>query len=110
MKPTFVKKNTSGGAAGLSWEAGEVKVLNPYLAEELVMLSPEDYEIVQEPESTVVEKETELSEEDAAILAGLAEHLNEVPPLLGKVFPTTAEKPKGSTRKSNKKTETPSVE
>ena len=52
MKPAFVKKNTEGGAAGLSWEAGEVKALNPYLADELVKLSPEDYEVVQDGEYT----------------------------------------------------------
>ena len=105
MKPTFVKKNTAGGAAGVTWEAGEVKPLNPYLAEELVKLSPEDYEIVQESESP--EEKTELSEGDEATLAELSESLNEVPELLGKVFPTTTEKPK---RPYKKKTETPSAE
>lgn len=52
MKPAFVKKNTEGGAAGLDWEAGEVKAINPYLADELVRLSHGDYEIVQEGEFT----------------------------------------------------------
>lgn len=52
MKPAFVKKHTEGGAAGLDWEAGEVKAINPYLADELVRLSHGDYEIVQEGEFT----------------------------------------------------------
>ena len=50
MKPTLVKKNTEGGAAGLFWTAGEVKALNPYLADELIKLAPGDYEVVQEGE------------------------------------------------------------
>lgn len=52
MKPTFLKKNTKGGAGGVSWEAGEVKEVSPAFAELLVVLSPEDYEIVQEGEPT----------------------------------------------------------
>jgi len=52
MKPAFVKKNTAGGAGGITWEAGEVKPLNPRFAEELVMLSPEDFEIVKEGEAS----------------------------------------------------------
>ena len=112
MKPTFVKKNTEGSAAGHSWEAGEVKALNSRLAEELVVLAPEDYEIVSEDEytpesteSTVVEEETEeeskLNEEDQATLDAIAEEVKDLPVL--PVKPTT-------TRKSNKKTETPSAE
>ena len=49
---TFVKKNTAGGVAGHSWEAGEVKDVNSYLADELVVLSPEDFEIVPASEYT----------------------------------------------------------
>ena len=111
MKPAFVKKNTSGGAAGLSWKAGEVKALNPYLAEELVILAPDDYEIVEEDKTEEVEPE--LFKEDEATAEGLAEHLNEVPALLGKVFPTSTEKPtkpKRPVKNSNKNTETPSAE
>jgi hypothetical protein len=52
MKPTFVKKNTAGGTSGITWEAGEVKPVHPSLAEELVKLAPEDFEIVQEGEHT----------------------------------------------------------
>jgi hypothetical protein len=62
MKPTFVKKNTAGGAAGLSWEAGEVKVLHSLLADELVALVPEDYEIVQEDEYTPEDETGDTSE------------------------------------------------
>lgn len=67
MNPTFVKKHTVGAAAGLSWEAEEIKALDSYLAEELVKLSPEDYEIVSEDESTPetpVEKKPEASTEE----------------------------------------------
>ena len=58
MKDVFLKKNTEGGTAGLYWEAGEVKSVNSYLADELVVLSRGDYEIVTEdetPETPAVE-------------------------------------------------------
>jgi hypothetical protein len=66
---TFVKKNTTGGTAGRYWEAGEVKEVNSYLAEELVALSPEDFEIVSEPVAFEVVPEStteEPVEEDPA--------------------------------------------
>jgi len=95
MKPTFVKKNTAGGAAGHSWEAGEVKELNSYLAEELVILSPEDYEIVPESEYTPTEAEEESTEENA-------EENTE-----SEAKPVKAQR---ATKKSNTNTETPSAE
>lgn len=43
---TFVKKHTVGGTAGFSWQAGEVQNVPSLLADELVALAPEDFEIV----------------------------------------------------------------
>lgn len=70
MNPTFIKKNTAGGAAGHSWEVGEVQALDPYLAAELVALAPEDFEIVSKappaPKPKIeVEVEVEPEVEDA---------------------------------------------
>ena len=68
MKLVFVKKHTEGGAAGLDWEAGEVKAINSYLADELIRLSHGDYEIVPEDEfrsetTEIVENPDENAEE-----------------------------------------------
>jgi hypothetical protein len=52
MNTVFVKKNTEGGAGGLSWEAGEVKELYSYVADELIKLAPGDYELVSQDEFT----------------------------------------------------------
>lgn len=54
MNLTFVKKHTAGGTAGLEWKAGEVLAVNPYLASELVRLSPTDFQVVQSMEETPV--------------------------------------------------------
>ena len=105
---TFIKKNTAGSSAGHSWEAGEVKDVHSLLADELLVLSPEDYELASEP----------VAEEDPDILAELSEQLNEVPELLGKVFPTQTEEPvlapvkakRGPKPKAEAATETDSAE
>ena len=98
MKPAFVKKNTEGGAGGLFWEAGEVKMLDPYAADELVKLAPGDYEIVQESEYT---PEPPVEE---PVVESEAEEPSDVP-----TEAPEATKPRGVTKKSNK-TETPSAE
>lgn len=100
MKTAFVKKNTEGGAGGLFWEAGEVKELNPYFADELVKLAPGDYEIVPRkelaPEPVAEEPVAEVKTED-------------VEPEAVSVETPVPAKPKGVAKKSEK-TETPSAE
>lgn len=63
MTIAYVKKNTEGGAAGLLWEAGEVKALDSLFVDELIRLAPGDYEQVSEeefaPETEVVENSVE---------------------------------------------------
>lgn len=107
MKPTFVKKNTKGGAAGITWEAGEVKALNPYLAEQLVQLAPEDYCIVQVDPNAAEKLEAAAAEEKKE--AEEAEAEARTPRTLDSPR-IEAEKPKAPVKKSNKKTETPSAE
>jgi len=104
MKPAFVKKNTEGGAGGLFWEAGEVKMLDPYAADELVKLAPGDYEIVQESEYTPEPPVEELAVEAEAEEPAEVEEPSDVP-----TEAPEATKPRGVTKKSNK-TETPSAE
>jgi predicted house-cleaning noncanonical NTP pyrophosphatase (MazG superfamily) len=110
MKPTFVKKNTAGGAAGLSWEAGEVKALNSLLADELTSLVPEDYEIVQEDEYTPELTESTLVEEvDDESTEENAEDSTESEELSSETVED--EKPsKPRAARSRKNTETPSAE
>lgn len=91
MTTAYVKKNTEGGAAGLFWEAGEVKALDSRFADELVRLSPGDYEQVSKDEFTPEPTEEIVNTEEPT----------EEPPV---TTPTTARKP------YKKKSETPSAE
>lgn len=127
MKPAFLKKHTKGGAAGLSWEAGEVKALHPALAEELAMLSPDDYEMVQEGEYTpeapahnppgFVLPVTSSDGEGIKVKQPGSSVVEDVVPGSAEENEGTAQaltaapsKAKSAAKKSNKTTETPSAE
>jgi len=120
MKPAFVKKNTEGGAGGLIWEAGEVKALNPYAADELVRLAPGDYEIVQEGEYIPDPPAHNPPGFSFPVLSTDGTGIEVIHPgstvvevavedVEPSAAPAVATKPRGVAKKSNK-TETPSAE
>ncbi len=102
MTTAYVKKNTEGGAAGLYWEAGEVKALDSRFADELVRLAPSDYSVVSGDDFVVPETpafETPASDGPAADADNVVEPTVEEP---------VAETPRPRGRP--KKSETPSAE
>lgn len=101
---TLLKKNTPGGTAGITWEAGEVKDVYSLLAEELAVLAPDDYEIVTEAPAPA---ETPESDGPAADADNVVETPAEEPVV---ATPVKATKPRAVTKKQNKTPETPSAE
>ena len=106
---SFIKKNTPGSAAGITWESGEVKEVDAFLADELEKLAPEDFEIVKVDSPATVS-----SEGDQQALADAQAQLEEDTETLSEAAEKVAEdgapKPKASTKKATKTPESPSAE